>query len=118
MSQGKGMLRADVDDSLLGYSLRPTGLHSRSYDGLEHHLRLLFAASEPKWEPAAACDHDCPLDGVSLRCAYLKKQVCICCLMQDCIGPCGRGVFDTVAKETVDICFCHVAAAIATASRL
>jgi hypothetical protein len=55
MSQGKGMLRADVDDSLLGYSLRPTGLHSRSYDGLEHHLRLLFAASEPKWEPAAAC---------------------------------------------------------------
>lgn len=40
MSQGKGMLRADVDDSLLGCSLRRTGLHFRSYDGLEHHLRL------------------------------------------------------------------------------
>ena len=40
MSQGKGMLRADVDDSLLGCSLRRTGLHCRSYDGLEHHLRL------------------------------------------------------------------------------
>lgn len=37
-------------------------------------------------------------------------------LLQDCMhhmGPCGRGVFDTVAKETVVVCFCHVAAAIA-----
>jgi hypothetical protein len=115
MSQGKGMLRADVDDSLLGYSLRRTGLHSRSDDGLEHHLRLCLqhASQSGNLLPRATTT---VLWMACHCCAYLKKQVCICCLLQDCIGPCGRGVLDTVAKETVGVCFCCVA--IATASRL
>jgi hypothetical protein len=77
MSQGKGMLGADADDSLLGYSLRRTGLHSRSYDGLEHHLPLcLQHASQSGNQLPRATDHNCPLETIPL-CLPHEAGVCL-----------------------------------------